>query len=293
MRCPPAACLSACANARRAGTLTVPMTEEAPAPTAAFPTELSTAQLGEVWAAPTDETALELLARCLQLPDEYEEEPRSSIMLDMLFKWLDHCKLNELTAAKALTYMRVMVATHTHAIETHCSKEAGFKFFTEGLFEATKTMPLAERFSLAEVKLLTEHAMSSYLSAIKLHQLVFTEEQTVRESYLELFLQTPAKPPATADAVDPDSIMPPAPAPTSAPVPAPASAPAPAEAVPAEYAPAPAEAVPGLDDEELTAAIAATINAQVAALQSKMTAEYAAQEQQLLDRIASLEAKVS
>jgi len=265
----------------------------APAPAAAFSTELSAAQLGEVWRAPTDEAALELLARCLQLPDEYEEDPRTSILLDMHFKWLDFCKLNELTATKALTYLRVMVAMHAHAIETHCSKEAGFQVFTEGLLSATKAMPPAERFSLAEVKLLTDHAMSSYVSAVKLHQLVFTEEQTVRESYLELFLQTPAKPPATADAVDPDSIMPPATAPAGAPSSAPAPAPAPAEAVPAEYAPAPAEAVPGLDDAELTAAIAATINAQVAALQSKMTAEYAAQEQQLLDRIATLEAKVS
>ena len=79
----------------------------APAPSEPFPTELSAAQLGEVWAAPTDDAALELLARCLQLPDEYEEEPRISIWLDMLFKWLDFGKLNELTPVKALTSSRL------------------------------------------------------------------------------------------------------------------------------------------------------------------------------------------
>ena len=186
-----------------------------------------------------------------------------------------------------------MHVRHLAAAESRCSKEAGFQFFTECLLSATKALPIPHRFSLPEVKLLADHAMSSYLSAIKLHQLVFTEEQTVRESYLELFLQTPAKPPATADAIDPNAVPPPASAPAGAPAPASDSAPAPAEAVPAEYAPAPAEATPGLDDEELTAAIAATVSSQVAALQSKMAADYAAQEQQLLDRIAALEAKVS
>ena len=279
----------------------------APAPSDPFPTELSAAQLGEVWAAPTDDAALELLARCLQLPDEYEEEPRIAIWLDMLFKWLDFGKLNELTPVKALTYMRVMAMVHAHAVgahplrhacpfrgdasrapsarrdslahryraaflspklchrpplhaETNCSKEGAFQAFTDGLLNATKAMPLAERFSLAEVKLLTDHASSSYLSAVKLHQLVFTQEQTVRESYVELFLQTPAAPPATADAIDPNAIPPPAP------VAAPASeAPAPAPEVPppAEDAAAPADAPPTLDDEQLTAAIAATISAQV------------------------------
>jgi len=261
----------------------------APAPSEPFPTELSAAQLGEVWAAPTDDAALELLARCLQLPEEYEEEPRITIWLDMLFKWLDFGKLNELTPVKALTYMRVMAMVHTHAVETNCSKEGAFQAFTDGLLSATKAMPLAERFSLAEVKLLTDHASSSYLSAVKLHQLVFTQEQTVRESYVELFLQTPAAPPATADAIDPNAIPPPVP------VAAPASeAPAPAPEVPppAEDAAAPADAPPTLDDEQLTAAIAATISAQVAAIQSNMAGEYAAQEQALLDRIAALETKL-
>ena len=47
-----------------------------------------------------------------------------------------------------------------------------------------------------------------------------------------------------------------------------------------------------MSDSALTEAIAATISSQVAAHQAQMAAEYAAQEQALLDRIGALEVKV-
>jgi len=272
-------------------------TAPAPAPAPAepvyegpFPHEISTAQLGEVWAATSDDEALALLARCLQLPDDYEEDARTSIWVDMVYKWLDFCKTSELAASKALAFLRVMVALHIHAVDTKCTKAEAYGVFTDGLLSATKALPKAERFSLPEAKLLTEFANTNYLSSIKLHQLVYTEEQTVRPSHVELFLQTPAAPTPTADAIDPDAVPPPAEAEApadDAPPPPPEPAPEPAP----ELAPAPAPA-PQLEDEALTAAISATITSQVEALKQNMAAEYAQQEQEVLDRIAQLETRL-
>jgi hypothetical protein len=180
-----------------------------------------------------------------------------------------------------------------------CGKTEAYQVFTDSLLSATKGLPIVERFSLAEVKLLTQHASSSYIASMKLHQLVFTEEQTARESAAEFFLQTPAMPPPTAAAVDPDSLPPPATEQPPAAEEQPASDEAPPAGPPAAAPPAaeaeaePPAAEPPLTDAALTDAIAATINAQMAAHQAQMAAEYAAQEQALLDRIGALEAKAA
>ena len=158
-------------------------------------------------------------------------------------------------------------------------------------------MPMAERYSLAEVQLLTGHATTSYLHALKLHQLVFTEEQVVRESSTELFLQTPAAPPPTSAAIDPDAMPPPAPAEPPAEAEADtyaeAAAPTPAAAPAEEAAATPTEEAQPLADADLTAAITATINSQVAAHSAQLAAEYADQEQKLLNRIGELELKLN
>jgi len=277
----------------------------APAPVAAEPkgpfdtTPISTAHVASVWAAETSEEAVGLIGRCLQLDEEFADDLRTSIWVDTIYQSLDFCKQSELTTAKALAFLRVMVTVHAHAVDTMCSRDEAFRFFTEQLLATTKALPIDGRFSLAEVQLLTDRAVTSYLSAIKLHQLVFTEEQTVRMSHADLFLQVPAVPPATSDAVDPDSLQTleaedtadaeGAPAADAEGVP-PAAASAPAAN---EAAPDASSAPPALDDEALTAAIGATISAQLAAHQSQMMAEYAAEEQRLLDRIGALEMKLT
>ena len=122
-----------------------------------------------------------------------------------------------------------------------------------------------------------------------------TEEQTIRASHVELFLQTPAQPPPTSSAVDPDSIVPP-----GAEEAVEASEDAEVSPAPAPAAPGPAAAdelapdddEPALADPELAEALKATISAQVASLHKSMAAQYASDEQVLLDRIAALEAKV-
>ena len=275
-----------------------PAPEEAPPPApepvvdqGPFPRNISAAQLLEVWAAPTDDDAITLLARCLLLPEDYSEDLRTVIWLDMLFKWLDFGKRSEVSPSKALAFMGLMAGLHIHAIETLCSKVDALQFFTESLLTLTKSLPIPERFTLAEVQAFTHYATANYLEVIKLHQLVFTEEQTVRPSHIQLFVETPAKPPATADAIDPDAVPPPAPESAVAEAPAPAEPPAADAAEPPAPEPEP-EPQPALGDEALAAAISATISSQVAALQQGMAAEYAAQEQYLLDRIAALEAKV-
>ena len=179
-----------------------------------------------------------------------------------------------------------------------CSKDEAFRHFTDSLLEATKALPAAERFSLTEVKRLTEYASSTYIASLKLQQLVYTESQALRESHTEVFLQTPAVPPPTSSAVEPtadadgeeeyapedQSVVGEGEAP-----PASAGGEAEADAPPAEGEAAPPP--PALGDEQLTEAISATIAEQAAAVQQQMAAEYAAQEQALLERIAALEAR--
>ena len=267
---------------------------------------IDAAQIKEIWASPTSDAALLLLARCLSMSeDDLEESLRAQIWLELLYGVIDHCKTLELTPKKAKAFLDVITALHGACVETLCAKEEAFSTFTDSLLRATKALPLAERFSLEEVRLLTEHVTSSYLSSLKLHQLVFTEEQTVRESEAELFLQTPAVPPPTEAAVDPSAVPPPnaegeaadadaaaadADADPAAPDGEPAAGGEEGADGSAAEASAPAEA---MGDEALTAAIAATISSQVAAHQAQMAAEFAAQEQVLLDRVAALETKLS
>ena len=279
-----------------------PAPEAAPEPTVVafsgppYPHALSSAQLSEVWSKASDpDAAIKLVARCLLLPDDFAEDARTAIWVDMVYKWVDFCRCEELSTARALAYVRLMAKVHAHAVESACSKVDALAVFVDGMLAETKALPLRERFSRPEVEALTAHAQSSYLDSIKLHQLVFTQEQTERPSHVELFLQTPAEPPPTSAAVDPDSIVPPdAPDAAAAPAPAPA-APAPAAAAP-EPAPAPAaeeEEEPTLADAEMAEALKAVISSQVAALHKGMAAEYAQQEQLMLDRIAALETKVA
>jgi hypothetical protein len=70
------------------------------------------------WAldAATDDEAIALLARCLQLPGDFDEEARTSIWVEMLYKWLDFGKVSEMNVTKALAVMRIMVSLHVHAV---------------------------------------------------------------------------------------------------------------------------------------------------------------------------------
>ena len=85
-------------------------------PASPYPCDVSAAQLGEIWAAATDDEAIALLARCLQLPGDFDEEARTSIWVEMLYKWLDFGKVSEMNVTKALAVMRIMVSLHVHAV---------------------------------------------------------------------------------------------------------------------------------------------------------------------------------
>jgi len=190
----------------------------------------------------------------------------------------------------------------THALATSdlaLTREDVLAGFAEKFLAATKALPAADRFALAEVQLLTQRARETLVRHLKLFQLVATQSQTLRESFAELFVQVPAKPPPLASFAEGDGAAA-APAEPEAP---PAEA-APAAAPPAEEgydaaaaapsaaaAAAPAAAPPadgGLADKELADAIGRAVAAQVSALQASMAAEYEAKEAALLERIAKL-----
>jgi hypothetical protein len=274
-----------------------PAPEPAYVPTGPFDvTSLSVAQIQECFRASSTEERLKLLARCLAIEEEeVEEDLRKQIWLELLVKVLQFCKDEYLSPTRTHAFVGVIAALHAHAVESKCSKLEGFDFFKDALLSATKALPLAERFSLSEAQALTGYARSSYLDAIRLHQLVYIEEQSLRQSQAELFLQTPAEPPPLAKGVDPATMPPPEPdAPAAAAPAVDASDPAEPAAAPAADADAAAEpeaAAPSND--ALTEAIAATINSQVEAHQQQLAAEFAAKEQTLLNRIGVLESKVN
>jgi len=271
-----------------------------------FTLELSRAQLGEVWGAESDAEGAALLARIAQIED-IEEEPRKAIWVDFMYQQLAFAKEQSLIASKALAFFDVMLKTHAHAVESMAKKDGavvgseseglgrddGFRFFADQLLAATKALPVPDRFTLLEAQALSQHAQSAYLQNIKLHQLVFTQRQTTRESEAQLFLQTPAMPPPLVDAREEGvESAEETPASTEEAV-LEADAAAVSEAAPAAEAPAEAEAPvvedDGLGNAELTEAINKALTTQVEGLQAQMAAEYASQEQALLDRISKLE----
>jgi len=271
-----------------------------------FTLELSRAQLGEVWGAESDAEGAALLARIAQIED-IDEEPRKAIWVDFMYQQLAFAKEQSLIASKALAFFDVMLKTHAHAVESMAKKDGavvgseseglgrddGFRFFADQLLAATKALPVPDRFTLLEAQALSQHAQSAYLQNIKLHQLVFTQRQTTRESEAQLFLQTPAMPPPLVDAREEGvESAEETPASTEEAV-LEADAAAVSEAAPAAEAPAEAEAPvvedDGLGNAELTEAINKALTTQVEGLQAQMAAEYASQEQALLDRISKLE----
>jgi len=267
-------------------------------PVIVFELKLSSAQLGEIWGAPSDDEATALLARIAQVEDP-DEEPRKTIWLDFMYQQLIFAKEQRLVAPKALAFFDTMLKTHKHVVESMCTAKEGFQFFAGAILAATKALPVRDRFSYVEMQALSEHVRTAYLQSIKLHQLVFAQRQTTRDSSADLFVQTPYPPMPLAAASDEPPPAPPAAAPEAAPeAPAAAPAEAPAAAPAEEPAAAPAEAPaaapaaePPLGDAALAEAIGKSMEAQVAALKERMAAEYAAQESALLERISKLESK--
>ena len=254
---------------------------------------LTVAHVSEIFRTPSTDERLKLLSRCLERSAEAEEELREQIWLNMLLKVLLFCKEESLSPTRAHAFVGVMASLHAHAVETKCSKADAFDLFRDKMLGATKALPPTERFSLLEVQALTSYAQTSYLDSIKLHQLVFSEEQTVRQSAAELFLQTPAAPPPLASSADPPPEE--AEAPAEAAAEGEAAAEDPAVDISPEGEPAAEEgaAEGAASNDALTEAISATISSQVAAHQSQLAAEFATQEQQLLDRIGALETKLA
>ena len=89
---------------------------EAAAPSHAFVVDISGAQVDEVWRAPSAADGISLLARCMGLPEDYTDELRSEIWVEMVYQLLDFCRKSQLSAPKALAFLGVMTALHAHAV---------------------------------------------------------------------------------------------------------------------------------------------------------------------------------
>ena len=105
--------------------------EEAPAPAPApepkgpFDVDLSAAQIAELWRAPSPDDTIKILARCLSIDQDSQEELRTQIWLDFVFHLLDFCKEQELSATKAKTFLGVMTSLHAHAVGALLFPECG------------------------------------------------------------------------------------------------------------------------------------------------------------------------
>ena len=232
------------------------------------------------------------------------QPPAEEILLEFLYGALAFCKEQGLAAPKALAFLAVMQQTHALATsDLALTREDVLAGFAEKFLAATKALPAADRFALAEVQLLTQRARETLVRHLKLFQLVATQSQTLRESFAELFVQVPAKPPPLASFAEGDGA---------------AAAPAEPEAPPAEAAPAAAVSRRPRPPKRATTspprpapppprcrrprrrptgasrtrrfadAIGRAVAAQVSALQASMAAEYEAKEAALLERIAKL-----
>ena len=92
---------------------TAPAPEEPAAPKGPFDVSLSTAQIQEVWRAPTTDEGLKLIARCLALnEDMVEEDLRTQIWLDMVHRVLDFSRTSRLAPSKARAFLGI---ENTHA----------------------------------------------------------------------------------------------------------------------------------------------------------------------------------
>ena len=187
---------------------------------------LTPGQLGEIWQAATVEEGIALL-RHISAGDDAEAggppAPAEEILLEFLYGALAFCKEQGLAAPKALAFLAVMQQTHALATsDLALTREDVLAGFAEKFLAATKALPAADRFALAEVQLLTQRARETLVRHLKLFQLVATQSQTLRESFAELFVQVPAKPPPLASFAEGDGA---------------AAAPAEPEAPPAEQRP--------------------------------------------------------
>jgi len=261
-----------------------------------FNLEVTPAQAIEVWNAPNHAAAIKLVARIASLPD-YDDDPQMTIWVEFMYMSLLFGKENKLTPVKTLAFFEAVNATHAatveHTEDSTMTKQACLRFFADQILTKTKALPPADRFTVPEIKLVTEHFQETYIPTIKLHQHVFTRQQAERQSEAELFLHTPAVPMPLSGGIDVETLTP-AQAPAEE-APAEGATPAEAEAAPPpaeEAAPPAVEPPPPLENAELAAAIPKYIEAQSVAIRSQLEREYAAQEQALLDRISALEAKV-
>ena len=92
----------------------------------------------EIWLAPSPAEAVALLARCMGMPEDYDEDLRTEIWVELVFKLLDFCRTSKLTTTKALAFLGVMTALHAHAVETKCGQQEAFGVMTDGLLAATQ-----------------------------------------------------------------------------------------------------------------------------------------------------------
>ena len=106
-----------------------PAEAPAPAPEPKFSPHdvaISAAQIQELWASPTTDAGLVLLARCIEMPEEaFEEDLRSQIWVDLLYGVIDFAKNLELTPIKAKAFLNVMTALHGACIEAALLQGAG------------------------------------------------------------------------------------------------------------------------------------------------------------------------
>lgn len=282
-------------RSRRHALITMGMLTDPPA--VDFAVELTTAQIAEIWVAETEDEAVQLLARILDLDTV---QPRASIWVDCIYQTLRCAKSQGLSGPKALVYLRVTNETYAHvAAAPDVTRASVLRFFAAQLMVATKEMAPADRFKMKEVEALTQNARCQLLECPALVKMVLTQPQAMRMSQASYFVQRATVPLPLAAATEEEEASPAAaeeatdgePAAPDAEAAAEEGDAAAPEPEPAAEGEAPAELALSAEDQALADGISRAMGSYVETLKASMAAEHEEREKEMLQRISKLEGK--
>jgi len=228
-------------------------------------------------AATSEEESRKILSELLGMP---QVGLRQEVLLELYMNGLRFARSNSFSVEKTSTFFSIIKRNHEEMTEAFLPPDRSWEYF-KSLLEAHSVQRPPHSvgiFTLAELKAITEFALTHYYALFKLYRYAFTlrhvKELDVRTSWAEL---PPASFPPLGEGVEYDPLA------DTEPAPAPA-APPPVEIPPIElHADVP---------DSVKEAVEAQIAAQVSAMRAQLEQQYAERAAQHEEQIKALEASV-
>ena len=227
--------------------------------------------------AATEEQGKQILAQLLSVS---EGGLRKEVLLELYMNALRFARENGFSVEKTSTFFSIIKRNHEEMADAFLPPDRSWEYLKSLLLAHSVQRPphSVGIFTLAEVQLITQFALTHYYSHFKLYRYAFTlrhvKKMDIRTSWAEL-------PPESFP-----SLMDGAPY-----VPAPAEAPSPAPPAPAPIEVPPIELHADVPDS-VKAAVEDAIAQQVAAMRAQLEQTYAERAQQHEEQIKALEAQL-